>query len=203
MPGTRLASICRAEVDQSHAHMHQTAMVHQTLQWHPPAAGKGGQLSFTKANISFQVSHCIGYVTLIWSVQGSLKEAFHWLNLDAIAATDFAKEVFQSPIPIFISSSLNDSTIWLKELLESFKTCWEIYFTFVFGQKLSNTWLWPSVCVRPRKVSAQCSGEAIHFCPDPRPAMALCGISETMHFCVGLSHGGCQHLWNNAVLSPR
>ena len=28
---------------------HQTVIEHQTLQWHPPLAGKGGQFSFTRA----------------------------------------------------------------------------------------------------------------------------------------------------------
>ena len=190
MPGicTRLASICRAEVDQSHAHMHQTVVVHQTLQWHQPAAGKGGQLSFTKANISFQVSHWL------W--------LRHWLNLDAIAATDFAKEVFQSPIPIFISSSLNDSTIWLKELLESFKTYWEIYFTFVLllvkgfqtlGCDLQCVWdqerYLPSAVVK-QYISAQTPDQPWHFAAYLKQctfvlgsAMVVASISETMQFC--------------------
>ena len=156
MPGfcTRLASICRAEVHQRH--VHQTVMVHQTLQWHPPPAGKGGQLSFTKASVSFQVSFWL------------------WLR---------QKEVFQSPIPIFISSSLNDSATIAHRATGICRRHAEKYILHLYyywSKAFKHLVVTFSVCETKKGI---CQWWGNTFLPRPQT-----------------SHGTLRHIWNNALL---
>ena len=176
MPGfcTRLASICRAEVHQRHAHVHQTVMMHQTLQWHPLPAGKGGQLSFTKAR-AYHFRWAIGfcYVKKRYSNhQFQFSFQVHWMTVQ-------------------YSSQGNWNML---------KTCWEIYLTFVLllvksfqtlGCDLQCVWDQERYLLVVRQyISAQTSDQPWHFAAYLKQctfvlgsAMVVASISETMQFC--------------------